>query len=140
MTTDRRDSADQAAVTAVLNAALDGEPRLDLDLGEVRRAGRWRRVDVQLEVRTGSFATDALGQRCSAARGERCCEELLDDATQLRGTERLAAGSKSGEVSQRTVQLFTDGTVVEVTASAGWSVNQLRAVVTSPRLQALPSS
>jgi hypothetical protein len=57
--------------------------------------------------------------------------------------ERLAgpaAGSKSTEVSERTVQLITDGSVVEATASAQWSVDQLRAVVTSPRLASLPSS
>ncbi|HEX5532368.1 MAG TPA: hypothetical protein VFX33_01365 [Actinomycetales bacterium] len=282
MTTDRRDTSDQAAVTAVLNAALDGEPQLDLDLGEVRRAGRrrrrwraviagacsmavvstaaalavtlpwsgtvrevapaarpsvsvapddawleqeqkaregaqkeaaaraehaarqqaaanewraaalaavvgalgheatyapvdqtppieevrsadgkvtgqratatvdilrvdddrWRRVDVQIKVLTGSLATDVLNRECSAPRGERCYSEQLDDGTQLLVSERLGRppAGVDGDVSERTVQLITDASVVEATASARWSVDQLRAVVTSPRLQSLPSS
>jgi hypothetical protein len=280
VTTDRRAAADQAAVTAVLNAALDGEPQLDLDLGEVRRAGRrrrrwravlagacsivvvstagalaitlpwvgtapevapaarpsvtvapdetwvdqeqnaseaarrlaeaeaadaarrqmvanewrsaalaavvgalgheatyapvdqtppidevrsaegevigrratamvdilsvdderWRRVDVQLRVLTGSLATHAQAKKCAAAPGERCYTEQLDDDTQLRVTERLGPRPAGGEgdVSERTVQLMTDATVVEVTASDRWSLDQLQAIVTSPRLKTLP--
>jgi hypothetical protein len=102
---------------------------------------RWRRVDVQLRVLTGSLATHVQGKKCEAPRGERCYEERLDAVTQLRVTERLglsAAGSTSEEVSERTVQLLTDGSVVEVTAPGRWSMEQLRAVVTSPRLKALP--